>query len=85
MILIIILNTFSKLETLKKECNAIIPTHYYQDPNIQDAADFMADILVLALQKTKTNVEKIISRFQESIIITSYADHKRYLLRKFNK
>jgi len=31
------------------------------------------------------NVEKIISRFQESIIITSYADHKRYLLRKFNK
>ena len=31
------------------------------------------------------NAEKIINRFQESKIITSYADHKRYLLRKLTK
>ena len=47
-----ILDTFSKLETLKKERNTIILAHYYQDPDIQDAADFMGDSLALAKQAT---------------------------------
>jgi len=48
-----ILDTFSKLETLKKERNAIILAHYYQDPDIQDAADFMGASLALAKQATQ--------------------------------
>ena len=43
-----ILDTFSKLETLKKERNAIILAHYYQDLDIQDSADLMGDGLALA-------------------------------------
>ena len=43
-----ILDTFSKLETLKKESNAKILAHYYQDPDIQVAADFMGNSLALA-------------------------------------
>jgi len=55
-----ILDTFSKLETLKKERNAIILAHYHQDLDIQDAADFMSDSLVLAKQTTQTNVDIIL-------------------------
>ena len=54
-----ILDTFSKLETLKKEHNAKIRAHYYQDSDIQDAVDFMGDSLALAKQVTQTNVEKM--------------------------
>ena len=54
-----ILDTFSKLETLKKEHNAKILAHYYQDSDIQDAVDFMGDSLALAKQVTQTNVEKM--------------------------
>ena len=55
-----ILDTFSKLETLKKERNAIILAHYYQDPDIQVAADFMGDSLALAKQATQTNADIIL-------------------------
>ena len=33
---------------LKEKRNAIILAHYYQDPDIQDIADFMGDSLALA-------------------------------------
>ena len=54
-----ILDTFSKLETLKKEHNAKILAHYYQDPDIQDVADFMGDSLALAQYAQKTDAEVI--------------------------
>ena len=54
-----ILDTFSKFGTLNKEHNAKILAHYYQDPDIQDAADFMGDSLALAKQATQTNAEKM--------------------------
>ena len=55
-----ILDTFSKLETSKKENNAKILAHYYQDPDIQVAADFMGDSLALAKQATQTNADIIL-------------------------
>ncbi len=52
------MNQTEKLLKLKKERNAVILAHYYQDPAIQDVADFMGDSLALAqyAQTTKADV-----------------------------
>ena len=54
------MNTHSKLLKLKKERNAIILAHYYQDPDIQDVADFMGDSLALAQYAQKTTADVIL-------------------------
>ena len=46
-----------KLYRLKKERNAVILAHYYQDGMIQDVADFLGDYLpLLKLKKNKCHV-----------------------------
>ncbi|MCS6904581.1 MAG: quinolinate synthase NadA, partial [Bacteroidia bacterium] len=45
---------------LKKEKNAIILAHYYQDSEIQDLADYVGDSLGLAQQAAKTDARIIV-------------------------
>ena len=52
------MNKIQKLLQLKQKRNAIILAHYYQDPDIQDVADYMGDSLALAkyAQTTKADI-----------------------------
>jgi quinolinate synthase len=54
------LNLFAEIEQLKKEKNAIILAHYYQEPDIQDVADYIGDSLGLAQQAEQTNADLIV-------------------------
>lgn len=49
----------SEINRLKKEKNAIIMAHYYQDGEIQDIADFVGDSLALAQWAAKTDADII--------------------------
>ena len=49
----------SEIQRLKKERNAVLLAHYYQDSEIQDVADFIGDSLQLAQQAAKTTADVI--------------------------
>lgn len=51
---------FTRLEELKRERDAIVLAHYYQDPDIQDAADFLGDSLALAKKAQSTDAKVIV-------------------------
>lgn len=49
-----------KINQLRKEKNAIIMAHYYQDGAIQDIADIVGDSLALAQWATKTTADILV-------------------------
>src|ERR1700730_14220715 len=54
------LDLFAEIEHLKKEKNAVLLAHYYQEPDIQDVADYIGDSLGLAQQAEKTKADMIV-------------------------
>lgn len=49
-----------EITRLKREVNAVILAHYYQDSQIQDVADFIGDSLELARRAASTAAEVIV-------------------------
>lgn len=54
------LDLFGEIDYLKKKKNAVILAHYYQNPDIQDIADYIGDSLGLAQQAQKSKADIIL-------------------------
>lgn len=54
------LDLFEEIARLKKERNAVLLAHYYQEPDIQDVADYIGDSLGLAQQAERTSADIIV-------------------------
>ena len=51
---------FGAIEQLKKDLNAVVLAHYYQEPDIQDIADYIGDSLGLSQQAASTKADVIV-------------------------
>jgi quinolinate synthase len=54
------LDLFAEIDSLRRSMNAVILAHYYQEPEIQDIADFVGDSLALSQQAAATDAETIV-------------------------
>jgi quinolinate synthase len=55
-----LLNLEAEIATLKRDLNAIILAHYYQESDIQDVADFVGDSLELSRRAAETTADVIV-------------------------
>lgn len=55
-----ILDPVDEIHRLKKEMNAVLLAHYYQESEIQDLADFVGDSLELARRASQTDADVIV-------------------------
>ncbi len=51
---------FAEIDRLRRERRAVILAHYYQEPDIQDVADFVGDSLGLSQAAAETDAEVIV-------------------------
>ncbi|MDA0266464.1 MAG: quinolinate synthase NadA [Cyanobacteria bacterium] len=54
------IDLFEAIEALKQELNAVVLAHYYQEPDIQDVADYIGDSLGLSQQAAQTDADVIV-------------------------
>ena len=54
------IDLFDAIATLKKDLNAVVLAHYYQEPDIQDVADYIGDSLGLSQKAASTNADVIV-------------------------
>ena len=54
------LDPFDEIARLKRDLDAVILAHYYQDPDIQDVADVIGDSLALAQAAARTSARTIV-------------------------
>lgn len=54
------LDIFAEIDRLRSEMNAVILAHFYQEPDIQDIADFVGDSLALSRKAAATDADVIV-------------------------